>query len=119
MVNLKTSILIVEDQFIEANNLNQMLKQAGYSVAAMVQTVREALNIIDRNKPDMALLDIFLQGPQNGIYLAAILREKQIPFVYLSANADRSILEQAKKTQPYGFLVKPFRKQDVLIMLEI
>ena len=118
-VNLKTRILIVEDQFIEANNLKQILKQAGYDVSGMAQSVYEALDLIDRDMPDMVLLDIFLAGPRNGIELAATLHQKQIPFVYLSANSDRVILDQAKKTKPYGFLVKPFRKKDVLVMLEI
>ena len=101
-VNLRTRILIVEDQFIEANNLKQILKQAGYDVSGMAQSVFEALDLIDREMPDMVLLDIFLSGPRNGMELAAILRQKQIPFVYLSANSDRVILDEAKKTQPYG-----------------
>jgi transcriptional regulator with GAF, ATPase, and Fis domain len=65
------------------------------------------------------LLDIYLKGSLTGIDLAIILNEKNIPFVYLSANSNQSILEQAKLTQPYGFMIKPFREQEILIALEI
>jgi DNA-binding NtrC family response regulator len=116
-VNAK--ILIVEDQFIEANNLKVILKNDGYSVLPVASSVHEALSILQREIPDLVLLDIYLEGSQTGIDLAGILREQGIAFVYLSANSDRTILEKAKATHPYGFLVKPFRKKDVLVMLEI
>jgi DNA-binding NtrC family response regulator len=112
-------ILIVEDQFIEANNLQEMLETAGYRVSGIARSVAKALAIIGQHKPDLVLLDIFLQGPLTGIDLAKILRERNIPFVYLSANSNRNTLEAAKATHPYGFLVKPFREKDVLVMLEI
>ena len=67
----------------------------------------------------MVLVDIFLQGEGNGIDLGKILNEKNIAFVYLSANSNRQILEEAKPTKPYGFMVKPFRAKDVLIMLDV
>ncbi len=67
----------------------------------------------------MVLLDIMLQGNLTGIDLAKNLREKNIPFVYLSANSNRQILDAAKATRPYGFLVKPFREKDVLVMLDV
>jgi len=67
----------------------------------------------------LVLVDIFLQGEGNGIDLGKILNEKNIAFVYLSANSNRQILEEAKPTKPYGFMVKPFRAKDVLIMLDV
>ena len=116
---MKERILIVEDQFIEANNLQLILERAGYYVCSIARSVPIALAIIEEEKPDLVLLDIYLQGPQTGIDLARQLREMGIAFVYLSANSNKEILETAKATHPYGFLVKPFREKDVLVTLDI
>jgi two-component system response regulator HydG len=65
------------------------------------------------------LLDIYLDGQLTGIDLAYTLRERNIAYVYLSANSNRQTLNAVKATNPYGFLAKPFRKKDVVIMLEV
>lgn len=116
---MREKILIVEDQFIEANNLQRMLKAADYEVCGIARSVEIALNLIEKEVPDLVLLDIYLKGPQTGIDLAHILREKKIAFIYLSANSNKATLDAAKATRPYGFLVKPFREKDVLVMLEV
>jgi two-component system response regulator HydG len=116
---MKIKVLIVEDQFIEANNLKIILKRAGYAICGIARSVPEALQILDEEHPEMVLLDIYLDGPQTGIDLAHMLRQKNIAFVFLSANSNRQTLDAAKVTNPYGFLVKPFREKDVLIMLEV
>jgi DNA-binding NtrC family response regulator len=116
---VKEKILIVEDQFIEANNLKIILGKAGYSVCSIARSVPAALKIIENERPDLVLLDIYLQGDLTGIDLARSLSDKNIAFVYLSANSDRRTLDAAKATRPYGFLVKPFRNQDVIIMLDV
>lgn len=112
-------ILIVEDEFIVANNLRLVLQQAGYTVVGIAASVDEARVIIKDHAIDLVLLDIHLKGKLTGIDLARQLREENIAFVYLSANANQSILEEAKATQPYGFLVKPYREKDVLVTLDI
>jgi two-component system response regulator HydG len=118
-LSLKAKILIVEDQFIEAKSLNVILTNAGYSTCTIARSVSTALSIIEKEKPDLILVDIFLQGEGTGIDLGKILNEKNMAFVYLSANSNRQILEDAKPTKPYGFMVKPFRAKDVLIMLDV
>ncbi len=115
----KEKALIVEDQFIEANNLRMILSKAGYEVCGIARSVSSALEIIDKEAPDIVLLDIYLKGPATGVDLAHTLRERGIPFIYLSANCNKTTLDAAKATGPYGFLVKPFRDQDVLVTLEI
>jgi two-component system response regulator HydG len=116
---MKPSILIVEDQFIEANNLKLILKRAGYTIWPIAHSVADARLIMEKSRPDMVLLDIRLQGPLTGIDLAGELREKNIAFVYLSANSDRKVLDEAIATKPYGFMVKPFREKDVLVMIDV
>lgn len=116
---MRTKILIVEDQFIEANNMQGILERAGYKVTGIARSVPIALKMIEKEQPDMVMLDILLQGNLTGIDLAGTLREMKIAFVYLSANSNKQILDAAKATKPYGFLVKPFRAKDVLIMLDV
>ena len=116
---MNAKILIVEDQFIEANNLQMILERAGYKVCSIARSVPIALKIIEKENPDLVLLDIFLQGNLTGIDLAKDLAERNIAYVYISANSNKQILDAAKSTRPYGFLVKPFREKDVLVMLDV
>ncbi|NII23812.1 sigma-54-dependent Fis family transcriptional regulator [Pseudoflavitalea sp. X16] len=112
-------ILIVEDEFIVANDLRLTLEKAGYRVCGIAASVEEARKLISQHKPQLVLLDIYLRGNGTGIDLAWQLKEQNIAFVYLSANSNQRVLEAAKLTEPYGFLVKPFRAKDVLITLDI
>jgi two-component system, NtrC family, response regulator HydG len=116
---LKIKVLIVEDQFIEAHSLERILLRANYSVCSIARSVPIALKIIEKERPDLVLLDIYLQGDLTGIDLAKSLKERNIPFVYLSANSTKQVLHDAKETKPYGFLVKPVREKDVLVMLDV
>jgi two-component system response regulator HydG len=116
---MKEKILIVEDQYIEANNLRRILKEEGYRVCCFARTVKEALTILDDDTPDMVLVDIRLDGEISGIELARTLNQRNMAFIYLSANSDRPTLEAAKSTRPYGFLVKPLRRKDLLVMLDV
>jgi DNA-binding NtrC family response regulator len=116
---MKEKILIVEDQFIEAHDLQLVLEKAGYQVTGIARSVDQAIKLIRMETPDFVMLDILLKGEQTGIDLARYLKKIAIPFVYLSANSNPEILSAAKSTRPYGFLVKPFREKDVLVTLEV
>ncbi|RYG19101.1 MAG: response regulator [Chitinophagaceae bacterium] len=116
---MSNKILIVEDEFIVANDLEMKLKKAGYQVCGIAESYQEALEIIDTEKPNWVLLDIFIKGDRNGIDIAKQLNKRNIGFIYISANSNQRILEMARSTQPYGFIVKPFREKDLLIMLDI
>jgi DNA-binding NtrC family response regulator len=112
-------VLIVEDQFVEANDLQLMLRKAGYEVCGIARSVPIAQDMIKKERPGLVLLDIFLKGKLTGIDLARQLKEDNIAFIYLSANSNEEILSAAKTTEPYGFIVKPFREKDILVTLEI
>ncbi|SDM47080.1 regulatory protein, Fis family [Catalinimonas alkaloidigena] len=116
---MSEKILIVEDEFIVANDLRLMLERAGYLVCGIANSVPAAQALLQLHHPRLVLLDIYLKGAQTGIDLAYQLADEGIAFVYLSANSNQGVLEAAKATQPYGFLVKPFREKDVLVTLEI
>ena len=114
-----TSVLVVEDEYMVANELRLILQQANYRVCGHAFSVTKALELLQQERPDMVLLDIYLQGEQTGIDLARYLSQVNIPFVFISAYANASLLAEAKATQPYGYLVKPFREQDVLVTIEL
>jgi len=116
---MKEKILIVEDEFIVANDLKIMLKKAGYQVTGIASSVQQARKSIQEKRPDWVLIDIILKGDLTGIDLAWELRKINLPFLYISANTNQSILEAVKETQPYGFMVKPFRERDLMVMLDI
>jgi DNA-binding NtrC family response regulator len=116
---MKKKVLIVEDEFIVANNLQQVLENAGYAVAGITSSAEEAAAHLQQQRPDIVLLDIRLQGERSGIDIGRQLKAENIAFIYLSAYSNQAILEEAKLTDPYGFLVKPFRKKDLLVMLDI
>jgi DNA-binding NtrC family response regulator len=116
---MEGKILIVEDEFIIASDLRMILERAGYEIAGIASSVQKALEIINLKRPAWVFLDILLIGKLTGIDLARQLMDMNIPFIYVSANSNQSILEMAKATKPYGFLVKPFREKDVLVTLDV
>jgi DNA-binding NtrC family response regulator len=119
LMKMKKKILIVEDEFVVANDLGIMLEASGYETTGIAVSVNAAMEEIAKNIPDLVLLDIQLQGTLSGIDLARQLKARHIAFVYLSANSDQKTLQKAKATEPYGFLVKPVRSRDLLVTLDI
>lgn len=112
-------ILIVEDESLVAHHLKLILIGAGYKISGISESVPEALSMIEGQRPDLVLLDIHLKGDLNGIDLAKKLTESNIGFVYLTANFQGALLEEAKSTMPFGFIVKPFREADLLTTLDV
>ena len=116
---MRNKVLIVEDEFVVANDLKLMLEQAGYTINDIADSAEEADESLQNQKPDIVILDIQLKGKLSGIDFSKKLKTENIPFIYVSANSNQKILEEAKTTEPYGFLVKPIRKKDLLVMLDI
>ncbi|MFB2835779.1 EAL domain-containing protein [Floridanema evergladense] len=119
---MKTNIkiLIVEDELIVAENIYRNLNQQGYEVVDVVSTGEEAIKEAIANHPDLVLMDIMLPGDIDGVKAAhTIYTQLQIPIVYMTAYADNDTLEKAKHTKPYGYLVKPFKPQDLRTTIEI
>jgi DNA-binding NtrC family response regulator len=116
---MKDKVLIVEDELIVARDIRKTLERNGFKVVGVARTFEKALTLITEFNPTLALVDIFLKGDLTGIDLAKHLNEKKIPFIYISANYNQQVLEAAKTTQPYGFIVKPFRERDLLVTIDI
>lgn len=112
-------ILIVEDESLVSAHLKIVLTEAGYKVCGIADTVADAMQLVKEQQPDLVLIDILLKGGSNGIELAKQLTQLGVSFVYLSANFEGGLLEQAKQTLPFGFIVKPFREFDLLTTLDV
>ncbi|MGE0097833.1 MAG: ATP-binding protein [Hydrogenophaga sp.] len=107
-------ILIVEDESIVAFNLQQRLAQLGYDVPAVAVSGQESLDLILQTNPDLVLMDIHIEGDMDGIDVAARLKEDNpVPVIYLTAYSEDSTLERARKTSPYGYLIKPFSEREL------
>jgi DNA-binding NarL/FixJ family response regulator len=107
-------ILIVEDELILAKNLAGKLKKCGYEVVGIVDSGIKAIKKASETKPDLILMDIVLKGDMNGIATSQkIQADRQIPIIYLSSYSDRSILKQARETNPKGYILKPYNFADL------
>ena len=116
----KTKILIVEDEMIIAANISLQLTTLGYEVTGIIPRGEDALLHIEDNKPDILLLDINLKGKLDGIETAEAMRKTHnIPVIYLTANIDDAHFNRAKKTNPHGFISKPFKKLDLQRAIEL
>lgn len=103
------SIIIVEDDEVTALNLKLSLQKQGYSIVAMCDSLNDAIEKIEAFKPSLVVIDISLQESNDGIELAKKIRSSySIPFIYLTSYSDDDIISQAIKTEPYGYIVKPF-----------
>ncbi len=108
------SILIVEDELLIAHNLARLLKKLGYQVVEIVSSGEKAIQIAAEKQPDLVLMDIVIKGQMNGIEAAQEIQNRYgIPIVYVTAYADDATVQRAKATGAYGFIVKPFRKEQL------
>jgi CheY-like chemotaxis protein len=116
----KAKIMIVEDEWIAAEDTQYRLRDLGYIVTALASTGKEAIQKAKEDKPDLVLTDIVLEGEMDGIEVAKqIYSSFDIPFIYLTAYADDKILAQIKITEPFGYIVKPFTNEDLKIAIEL
>jgi PAS domain S-box-containing protein len=114
------TILVVEDERIVARDIQRSLTDLGYSVPVTAASADQAILLATEHCPDLVLMDIRIKGKRDGIETAAILRKRfDVPIVYLTAFADEATLERAKATEPFGYLMKPVRNNDLRSAVEI
>jgi len=113
-------ILIVEDQRLIAADIESTLRKLGYLVVGNVASGEEAISLSDQVRPELVLMDVRLRGEMDGIRAAEIIRDRfNLPVVYLTAYADEETILRAKKTTPFGYLVKPFNERELRATIEI
>jgi CheY-like chemotaxis protein len=111
LIMVSSKIFIVEDQIILANDLKLQLENLGYMVVGIAGNGKKAIKKIGEIQPDLILMDIVIRGDMDGIETAQKIRDLyNIPFIYLTAYFDDEILERASKTQPYGYITKPYNE---------
>jgi len=116
----KANVLVVEDEFIVSKDIQSSLKKLGYHVVGAAPSGEKALEILAENTPDIVLMDIMLKGEMNGIETAEVVKNQySIPVIYLTAYADEATLAKAKVTEPYGYILKPFKEIDLHTSIEM
>jgi DNA-binding NtrC family response regulator len=117
---MSARILIVEDERVTAEDLRDTLTDLGYSVTAAVSTGADAIAQAEGDPPDIALMDIRIQGEMDGTAAALVLRERfNIPVIYLTAHADGATVGRARDAGPLGYITKPFQAASLHASIEI
>jgi CheY-like chemotaxis protein len=110
----------VEDDLIVATDLQTSLCEMGYDAFAIASSAAEAMARTAERRPDIVLMDIRIKGAHDGIHTAAMLQSLHgVAIIYLTAHADEGLIERAKRTEPYGYILKPVRLPEVRGMIEI
>ncbi len=115
-----TKILIVEDQGIEALDIQHRLSNLGYRTPEIAFSGEEAVKKAQETCPDLVLMDIMLGGEMDGVMAARQIQACcGIPVIYLTANANEDTIQRAKMTHPYGYIVKPFKERELYIAIDM
>ncbi len=116
----KARILIVEDERIVAEDIEKSLDNLGYQTVGVASSGKEAVRLASKRRPDLVLMDIVLRDEQNGIETARQIDELyNLPVVFLTAYADEETLDRAKRTKPYGYILKPFDDRELQTTIEM
>lgn len=114
MTTPKANIMIVEDEGVVSIDIRNMLRKAGYGIAAVAFQGEEAVQKAEQSGPDLILMDIGLKGEIDGIEAAKRIRDRfQIPVVFLTGFADEVTLAKAKEVNPAGFIIKPINEDEL------
>lgn len=115
-----TSILIVEDDSNSAFVLKKILEKAGYDILPIALNGEKALQFVEEKHPALILMDISLSGKMDGIEtIIEVHKRYDIPVIYLTGHTSEDTVKRAKATTPYGFILKPYSTQMVLITTEM
>ncbi len=116
----KPKIILVEDEYVIAMEIQDRLEKLGYDVCATIPSGEKAVEKIKDLQPDLVIMDIMLEGNMDGIETAEQIQNiMDIPVVYLTAYSDKETLERAKITQPFGYIIKPLEERELHSNIEI
>ncbi|CAA6809550.1 MAG: Unknown protein [uncultured Sulfurovum sp.] len=116
----KYNILIVEDEFINAQFIEKVILKLGHNIIGSVETGKEALAIIDEENIHIVFMDINLEGSMDGIQCATLINQKQtIPIIYTTAFSDTQTINEATDTNLFGYLIKPYDYHDIEAVLSL
>ncbi len=117
---MSMNIMVIEDESIVAKDIQVCLRKLGYNVVGTFPSGEQAVEEAKTLLPDLVMMDIMLKGQMSGIEAAdAIRKEQDIPIIFLTAYTDRNTVDKAKETEPYGYIIKPFKEIDIQTAIEI
>lgn len=112
-------LMIVDDDPEGLSTLQAVLKSLGYEVTGSAATGEDAVRLAESTLPDLILMDIELGGKMDGTEAAEIIHDRlQVPIIFLSAYSDERIRRRAKKSEPFGYLLKPYNPDDLRVTIE-
>jgi PAS domain S-box-containing protein len=116
----KARVLIVEDEALVAEDLKMAVTDLGYEVVGHADNAEEAVKKALKLKPDVILMDIVLKGEKTGIDASHEIKAQiDLPIIFLTAYTDIDLIDKAKSTEPYAYLVKPFQERQLLASIEM
>jgi len=120
-MNLKDkNILILEDELLIGRYIKESLEVMGANVSGVFDSAEEALESLTGQMPDAALIDIVLSGEMTGLEAGEILYKKfNIPVIFVTAYSDEYTIRNAKKSEPFGYLLKPIDQKELYITIEM
>lgn len=117
---MKPKVIIVEDDIVISESIALDLTKENYQVIAQCESGEAALNVINDKLPDLIIMDIKLKGDLNGIEVSEkILKQFNIPIIYLTDAADDKTFQKAKETSPSNYLTKPFQSHQLIMAIEL
>ncbi len=119
MKKIKPTILVVEDETIIALDMREKLGTLDYDVVGIATSGEEAIEKATLLRPELILMDIIMPGKIDGIAAARVIKDElKIPFIYMTANADKATVERARDTEPFGYLNKPIHHRDLFTTID-
>jgi DNA-binding response OmpR family regulator len=116
----KYNILIVEDEFINAQFIEKAVLKLGHNVIETVETGQEALEVMEEEEIHVVFMDINLNSCMDGIQCAKKMNQKNpIPIIYTTAFSDSKTIDEAMDTNLYGYLIKPYDYHDIEAVLSL
>ncbi len=111
--------MVIEDEALVGRYIKQVLEKSNYQVLDIYSSSDGVLEGINKNKPDVIIVDIMIRGKIDGIELTKLIQNDfNIPIIYLTAYTDDKTIKRAKTTSPYAYLIKPFNEQELTIAVE-
>lgn len=115
-----TKVLIIEDEVLIAEHLKNYLVSFGFNEVFLAHTKKSAIELIGYLHPGLILLDLHLQQPRDGLDIAKLIDEKgETPYIFITANADMLIIQEATHTKASGYITKPIKKADLFASIQI
>ena len=116
----KTDIMVVEDEFVVAEDIRERLQGMGYNVCCLVHSGQEAVDRFGKASPDLILMDVVLKGEMDGVEAASIIHRKTpVPIIFLTAYSAEAILNNVQRTEPFGFVLKPFDDRELSAVIQM